>query len=370
MSRKEYIGLPGTFREKIKGMKQPGLDFSRLVRDELRANGYPTKECTDVCNQPNICDLLTDCNLGGSTTTTVALGLTGQDLTVTVNGVADTITLPSGGGSITLDPATNPALTLLAGVLKLDLTAAGSYSNTTSGLASTSIQGVIDELDGIVDNILLDIASINADIVNLNNSVNDILAYTYTNGLTKTGGDIELGGTLEHNTVIDTTTPYTFEVVKDNVKLLASPGGFGGFGTGESISFRGAGPNTTAASGLYSNPIGNTSWGTSVVDSSTSVAMRGNFNLTLQAIRFDTSVAPYDILSNLFIGVDKLALSKFDQTTNTDTGYTIENFIAPVTGVALFLRGLPIYPDNATASANLPVEALYKDVNGFVRIVI
>lgn len=48
------------------GQKVPGLDLGRFVRDTLRENGYPTLNDCDGCTQPNLCDLLTDCDLGGS----------------------------------------------------------------------------------------------------------------------------------------------------------------------------------------------------------------------------------------------------------------------------------------------------------------
>jgi hypothetical protein len=50
--------------------------------------------------------------------------------------------------ALTLAPANNPALTLNVGTqtIKLDLSAAGSYDNTASGLTATNIQDAIDEL--------------------------------------------------------------------------------------------------------------------------------------------------------------------------------------------------------------------------------
>lgn len=46
----------------------------------------------------------------------------------------------------TVNATSNPALTIAGQDLKLDLDVAGSYNNTTSGLASTSVQDAIDEL--------------------------------------------------------------------------------------------------------------------------------------------------------------------------------------------------------------------------------
>ena len=61
---KQYVVLSGFFQEFKYGKTVPGLHLNRLVEDILRENGYPTKGCTP-CIQPDICDLLTDCNLGG-----------------------------------------------------------------------------------------------------------------------------------------------------------------------------------------------------------------------------------------------------------------------------------------------------------------
>lgn len=85
-------------------------------------------------------------------------------------------TLAAGHPAATVDPTSNPALSINVAtqVLDLDLDTPNSYDNTTSGLTSNSIQGAIDEL----------------------------ASTTYTNGLTKTGSDVEWGGTLEHDTSI------------------------------------------------------------------------------------------------------------------------------------------------------------------------
>lgn len=48
--------------------------------------------------------------------------------------------------AVTLDAGVNPSLSIVDQVLNLDLSAAGSYDNTTSGSTSDSVQGAIDEL--------------------------------------------------------------------------------------------------------------------------------------------------------------------------------------------------------------------------------
>lgn len=76
----------------------------------------------------------------------------------------------------TLDPSTDNLMTITANGLFADNRATASvYDNTTSGLTATTTQAAIDEVASV----------------------------TYTNGLTKTGSDVELGGTLEHDTVIE-----------------------------------------------------------------------------------------------------------------------------------------------------------------------
>ena len=63
---------PGTFSVGYEGHYLPGLHLERLIRDELRRNGYPTSQSTDGCAQPSICDLLTGCDFGELTTVTWA----------------------------------------------------------------------------------------------------------------------------------------------------------------------------------------------------------------------------------------------------------------------------------------------------------
>ena len=61
---KDYVIKPGLYAPFKCGQKIEGLHLNRLIEDVLRENGYPTKSST--CVQPNLCDLLEDCNLGGS----------------------------------------------------------------------------------------------------------------------------------------------------------------------------------------------------------------------------------------------------------------------------------------------------------------
>lgn len=61
---KDYVIKPGLYAPFKCGQKIEGLHLNRLIEDVLRENGYPTKSST--CIQPNLCDLLEDCNLGGT----------------------------------------------------------------------------------------------------------------------------------------------------------------------------------------------------------------------------------------------------------------------------------------------------------------
>ena len=66
--RKDFIILPGFFVEKD-GRHQNGLDLTKTVRTIMQECGFPCDPCgSQDCLQPNICDLLTDCSLGGSST--------------------------------------------------------------------------------------------------------------------------------------------------------------------------------------------------------------------------------------------------------------------------------------------------------------
>lgn len=66
---KETILHPGVFTKTTEWRKKESIES--IVRKVMRDNGYPTFQCGEtVCNQPNICDLLTDCGVG------VALGAT------------------------------------------------------------------------------------------------------------------------------------------------------------------------------------------------------------------------------------------------------------------------------------------------------
>lgn len=257
MKRLEYLILPGMYAEKKKG-KQPGLNINKVIREELRFNGYPTVECTEVCDQPDICDLI-DCGVGGSN--------------------------------------------------------------------------------------------------------------TYTNGITKTGDDVELGGALDHATTLTAPGLLTFDLVKDNVKLAVSPSTFGAYGIGESIYFRGVGPDVNASSGIYTNALGNPSFGVHVFDTPTNVFMRTNFSTPLQAIKTDVGVDGSGITNELFISLDKSSLGHFDQGTNTYTSFSVETVTLPVAGLALFMRNVPLFANDAAAALVLPKDAIWRDASNNLKIV-
>ena len=97
---KQYAVTPGLYQEFRFGDKIPGLHLNRLIEDVLRLNGYPTKGCTD-CAQPDICDLLSDCSLGGSLP----------------DGEEGAILVFDGTDWVPLDPGNeNQILTIIAGV--------------------------------------------------------------------------------------------------------------------------------------------------------------------------------------------------------------------------------------------------------------
>lgn len=288
MQRQEYIGLPGTYTPKQPGTKQVGLDFSRIMREELRANGYPTNAgCDVVCEQPNICDLLADCGgIGGLTT--VDTTLVGQILTTTVNGISDTTTLPFN---------------------------------------------------------------------------------TYTNGLTLTGSDVELGGTLQQSTTITAPTTFDLDIVKDNVKFKVDNTGWAAFGNGESASLIADNGTLTTRTGVYTDAFGNPTMGSHANNTSTSIYQQ--FYLNPQT---DTSflkvgrVAPDEfMLSQLTV-----LKSEFGYQNNTVTAevkLVVEKVTSPTVATVIKLVGLNTYANDGAAAAALPQNSLWRDSTNNIKIV-
>ena len=90
---RETILYPGTFTEVLKP-KNGAKTLEALVRAEMRKNGYPTNSCLEVpCDQPNICDLLTDCELGSGSPPTLCSfnGLNGSGLEGNCYGLGGTL---------------------------------------------------------------------------------------------------------------------------------------------------------------------------------------------------------------------------------------------------------------------------------------
>lgn len=286
--RQEYIGLPGTFTVKTSGTKQVGLDFSRIFREELRANGYPTiVGCDVICEQPNICDLLADCG-GISGLTTVETILVGQILTTTVNGIADTVTLPFN---------------------------------------------------------------------------------TYTNGLTLTGSDVELGGTLQQSTTITAPTTFDLEVVKDNVRFKVDNTGFAAFGNGESASFLGDNGTLTARTGVYTDAFGNPAMGAHANNTSTGIYQQFYLNPQTDSAFLKVGRVAPDEFMLAQLTVDR---SEFGYQTNAvfaEVKLVVEKVIAPTVATVIKLVGLSTFANDGAAAAALPQNSLWRDSTNNIKIV-
>ena len=79
------------------------------------------------------------------TTAAIAVGGVAYPIGTPIETVINAINALSHDAA-TIALASNPALTITAQELNLDLNAAGSYDNLASGLASDNLQGAIDEL--------------------------------------------------------------------------------------------------------------------------------------------------------------------------------------------------------------------------------
>ena len=103
----------------------------------------------------------------------------------------------------TVSATSNPALTIdtPTQVANLDLTTAGSYDNTTSGLIANNVQGAIDEINAKASIKKWDGSPTGATL----DPINDLVLVDADNGLGKGGdGAVELGGVLHKDTDIDT----------------------------------------------------------------------------------------------------------------------------------------------------------------------
>lgn len=73
MAKKKYVILPGMFTSIPVDVNIEGLDLTKEVRAILNECGYPCDPCGDGCDQPNICDLISECAQGGGSTTFIGL---------------------------------------------------------------------------------------------------------------------------------------------------------------------------------------------------------------------------------------------------------------------------------------------------------
>lgn len=215
--RKHYVLKVGTYSEKIKGAKHEGLDLTRYVQDTLRECGYPCITCDDVCFQPNICEMIAACSNGsggGPTTVGSVFNASTRSLTITVNGISSTVTLtnspvttsivttdqPFTVGSTTYPSGTSLTTILTALIANLGGTGGDNWG-TQVAVTSPTLSG-----NGTVGSplSLAQQSATNGQALTWNGTtwVPTTIAKTYTNGLTETTGDVEWGGTLEHDTVI------------------------------------------------------------------------------------------------------------------------------------------------------------------------
>ena len=139
---KNYALLPGTYKEFNYGQKVYGLHLNRLVRDILRDNGYPTQSC-DGCAEPNICDLLTDCGVGGGGDWNTLLNRPQSLLDIAgVTGVTGDILYFNGTNWVALAIGSNDQVLTVAG--GLPAWAAGGASDYISLSDTPGVYGVED----------------------------------------------------------------------------------------------------------------------------------------------------------------------------------------------------------------------------------
>ena len=284
MSNKlDYIIKPGHYNVKEKNIKYYGLDFSAEVRAEMRANGYPTRlDCNVPCDQPNICDLLTDCNFGG-------------------------------GGSF-------------------------SGVQTDSTLAGTGLTGNILKLaqQG---------ATVGQGLVWNGTTWVPSSGNTYTNGLTKTGTDVEWGGTLEQDTTIIGAQKAITWSNTGRIRFFTDST----FGNANSQFDL----NT-----LSSLPITVKHTQNANADQYAQLLVDSDGTLTRLEQRLDTSA------SGVYMtGADNVQIATLVGGTNTIKA------AVKVQGDYVLLLNLPIAADDTAAgAAGVPQNGLYKTATGEIRI--
>ncbi len=307
--------LPGTYvAHKPIGVKESIEDIVRRVMND---NGYPVSGCEQFCNPADFCETLErfGCrSIGGSH----------PPATLTNNAGPFSFNALTQAGNIPQAPT-------------LVNNGDGTFTFTTG--------------DGS--------APINFNVIG-----------GAVNGLTKVGSVVELGGTLTHDTLIDTLVPHDLIIKKENVYVNVNNTGFGSFGaSGESVSFRGIGPSVSANVGIYTNSAGNPSYGMNVNDTVTDFYVQDNVSLPLQKWQLKTGLSVNVKGFLLESGVTNNAMGHYDSSLGIVTSFRVEEVTTPTATVVLQLKNCPQFPNDAAAAAALPSTSIWRDNSNFLKIV-
>lgn len=360
---KEHVPLPGTFvvTSDLRGK----TSFEKIIRNTLRACGYPCTSCDDGCGpdgrsvpNPDLCATLESLGClseGGGGGTLTVTDTTTVDLTLVSDALSATVKLNPTNNLIT---ATASGLLLTCEQVQDCI---GSAFSAGDGLTYNDSTGEFS-------------AKLSADAGNcLSFGTDSGLFYACAGGVNtlngisgdgSTGNEVRLGGTLDRNTTIDVGTLRTLAFTKDNVKFemvnSAAPSG-----AGESVRMYGTDGTTVADMGVYTSAGG-------VPNASVRTGTSSTYYNTRFLPAIDTLILEAGNIADPHKFVLELGTSRahFGLSTGTlDFGFVVEDTTLGNGNGIVLLKGLPTYANNAAAvTGSLPVDALYKTATGEIRI--
>lgn len=185
-----------------------------------------------------------------------------------------------------------------------------------------------------------------------------------TNGLSFSSNKFILGGSLDRDTIVNATTGFELQLVKDNVSIqllnAALPGG-----SGEAARFYGDDGVNTADMGVYTGAGGIPTAGTRVTNGTKYSRVR--HLPAVDTLVLDAGDTGNTSAHTLELGSALTRLGFLDG--GTLVGLEIEESTLGAGNPVIKIKGLDTYADNAAAVlGGLPVDALYKTAAGDLRI--